>query len=702
MPIKVYELAREFKMSNTEAVKALGELGFKGLGPSSDLEDAQATTIREQLSARNGGANGANGSGTAAPGGDAGAPSAPAEAIEIPGNITIKDLADKLGVGANEIQKVLMGMGVLAALNQRLAPDAVLRIAQKLGKTVRMATAAPAPAAAPAATAPAGGPVAATPVKTAPAGPTARPAAPPRTAKPRPGPGAVGLAPRPPVVTIMGHVDHGKTTLLDAIRKTSVAAGEAGGITQHIGAYQVEVDGKRITFLDTPGHAAFSSMRARGARVTDIVVIVVAADDGVMPQTQEAIEHARAAGVPMIIAVNKTDLPDANPDRVLTDLTSYEIVPEAFGCTTPTVNISAKKGDGLQDLLETILLVSEVEVDPKADPHGKAQGTVIEAKIDKGRGAVTTVLVQQGTLRKGDVVSAGEHYGKIRTMTDDQGREVKVAGPSTPVEIVGFGSVPRAGDRLEVAKDEREARAIAERRADRDRETRLDTRSLVSLEELYRVMREGAIKELKLVIKGDVQGSVEAVRESLEKLENPEVKVRVLAAGVGPITDSDITRAAAGDAGDTEPGMVVGFNVAPAPSAERKAEQEHVTIKTYSIIYDLIDDVKESMLGLLEPIYEEAVLGHAEVRARFKLPGGRAIAGCYITDGMVRRGAKARLTRGKDLLYTGDIDTLKRIKDDVREVQSGYECGMTLRDFNDIVEGDIIECFEMRQVPREF
>ncbi len=711
MPIKVYDLAKELKMTNSEMVRLLADMGHKGQAPSNDLEDAVAAAVRQRVGGTNGtgqtpdapAADGADKTGSGGGGGVS-------DAIEIPANITIKDLADKLGVAGSEIQKVLMSMGVLAALNQRLAPDAVLRIAQKLGKTVRTAsgggpgsgsgggggsapqrTAAGAAAPSKPATAPASG------------GPAARPltggsravAVAAKHKSPH------GLAPRPPVITVMGHVDHGKTTLLDALRKTSVAAGESGGITQHIGAYQVETDGKRMTFLDTPGHAAFSAMRARGAQVTDIVVIVVAADDSIMPQTEEAIQHAREAGVPMIVAVNKIDLPDANPDRVLTDLTRYEIVPEAYGGDVPTVNISAKNGDGLNDLLENILLVSEVVVDPKADPHGKAQGTVIEAKIDKGRGAVVTVLVQQGTLRMGDVVVAGEHSGKIRTMNDDRGGKVNKAGPSTPVEIVGFGAVPSAGDRLEVVKDEKEARAVAARREQRAREERLDTRNLVTLEDLYKRMREGEAKELNLVIKGDVQGSVEAVRDSLEKLGTEEVRVRVLSAGVGPISENDILLAAADKDADTSNSLVVGFNVGPASGVEKKAEQEHVQIRTFTIIYDLIDAVKEAMVGLLEPIYEEVSLGRAEVRQLFKLPGGRQIAGCYVQDGLVRRNARARLLRGGNVIHTGDIDTLKRFKDDAREVQTGYECGMTLRDSNDIQVGDTIECFEMRQIPRE-
>ncbi len=714
MPDKVYDLAKEFKMTNTEMVNILGEMGRKNLSPSSDLDEETARAVRERMRSTNG-TNGANAA--AAPAPAAAKPAAPAaatptvsgEAIEVPANVTIKELADRLGVPPSDIQKVLMSMGVLAALNQRLAADAILRISQKLGKPVRTATATGGTATTPraAGAAPAATPATPTPsAAAAPAIPTVpRPARVPSANRPAVAKAkgtlsSAGLAPRPPVVTVMGHVDHGKTTLLDALRKTTVASGEAGGITQHIGAYQVEIDGKRITFLDTPGHAAFSSMRARGARVTDIVVLVVAADDSIKPQTEEAIKHARAANVPIVVAINKIDLPDANPEKVMTDLASIDLVPEAFGGTVQTVPISAKTGEGLPQLLETLLLVSELEVDPKANPQGNAQGVVVEARIDKGRGPVVTVLVQQGALRRGDIVVAGEHMGKIRAMTDDKGVEVKVAGPSTPVEIVGLGSVPGAGDRLEVVKDEKEARVIVARREDRNRDQRLGGPQLVSLEALYKRMREGEAKELNVVIKADVQGSVEAVRESLEGLGNDEVRVRVLHSGVGPIGESDVLLAASDKDHEQKNALVVGFNVGSGTGADKKAEQEHVQVRTYSIIYNLIDDVTQAMIDLLPPIYEENELGKAEVRALFRLPKGTVIAGCYVVDGLVRRNAKARVRRGTALLATADVDTLRRIKDDVREVQSGYECGLTLRDFNDIQAGDILECFEMRQIPR--
>jgi translation initiation factor IF-2 len=677
VPIKIFDLAKELKLSNSEIVAWLDREGFGKLTPSSDLDDVVAGQVRIKVAQ------------TASAG-----ESAVAEAIEIPENISVKDLGERLGVGAAEVQKVLMGFGVLAGLNQRLAPDAVTRIAKKLGKTVRTASTAPAPVAAPVAPPP------------PPAAPVGRPAVAP-TPVVRPRTSAVAtrgkseLVARPPVVTIMGHVDHGKTTLLDTIRKTSVTSGEAGGITQHIGAYQVERDGKRITFLDTPGHAAFSAMRARGASVTDIVVIVVAADDSIMPQTEEAIQIARDAHVPIIVAVNKIDVDGANPDRVLTDLTRYEIVPEAYGGDVPTVNISAKQGTGIDELLETILLVAEVVVDPKADPAGAVQGTIIEAKIDKGRGAVATVLVQQGTLRKGDVVVAGASFGRVRTMTDDRGGALAKAGPSTPVEIVGLGDVPEAGDRLEVAKDEKEGRAIAQRREVQLRDLRMEGGGKQTLEQLYRQLRTGPIKELNLVIKADVQGSVQAIRDSLEPLGNDEVRVRILQASVGPISESDVLLVSSDKEASEQNSLIIGFNVGTAGSVEKRAEKEHVQIRNFSIIYELIDAVKDAMLALLPPIYEEANLGKAEIRALFKLPGGRQIAGCYVTDGLIRRNAKVRVFRGRDLIHEGDIDTLKRFKDDAREVTTGYECGLTVRDHNDIAVGDVLECYELRQIQRE-
>ncbi|MDX1933148.1 MAG: translation initiation factor IF-2 [Capsulimonadales bacterium] len=707
MPVKVYDLAKELNLSNTETLTLLDRMGLKRMSPSSDLDDDTARRVRTAVAgARNGAgrpshgaSNGASSNGArpaAAPPPVAQAAPPAGETVDVPVNVTVKDLAERLGMSASELQKVLMGMGVLAALNQRLAPDAVNRIAQKLGRTVRIGTpapATPAPVASPAATGVEKAPVATGKAPTAPkAGGSKALAVQGRK---------VQEVARPPVVTIMGHVDHGKTSLLDSIRKADVASREAGGITQHIGAYQIDRDGQRITFIDTPGHAAFSSMRSRGASVTDIVIIVIAANDSIMPQTQEAIKIARDAGVPIIVAINKIDLPDSNPDQVMIDLTSHELVPEAYGGDVQTVPISAKTGQGIDDLLDTILLVSEAIVDPKADPHAKAQGTVIEAKLEKGRGPVISVLVQQGTLTQGDAVVAGASFGKIRTMTDDRGNKLSKAGPSTPVEIVGLDAVPEPGDRLEVAKDEREARRLAEERGETIRNLRLQSGGRMTLEALYKQLLSGGTKELNLVIKGDVQGSVQAVRDAVANLGNDEVRVRILSTGVGAISESDVLLAASDKDQDEKNSLVVGFNVGTANGVDKKAEQEHVRIRTFNIIYQLIDAVKEDLVALMEPIYEEATLGKAEVRALFRLPGGRSIAGSYVTDGQIRRNARARVFRGKDLLTTGDIETLKRFRDDVREVTFGYECGLTVSDFNQFEVGDVIECFEMRQVPRE-
>jgi translation initiation factor IF-2 len=635
------------------------------------------------------------------------------EPIQVIANITIREFAEKIGVPASEIQKVLMQMGVLAGLNQRLAPDAIQRIATKLGKNVAVvkpgeaatsvATSAPVATNTPVAAATT--PVEATPVVAtgAPLVPNPRKEAARAVAKAKIATGGIQSVSRPPVVTIMGHVDHGKTTLLDTIRKANVAKGEAGGITQHIGAYQVEHNGNRITFIDTPGHAAFSNMRKRGTSVTDIVIIVVAANDSVMPQTVEAIKTAKDAGVPIIVAINKVDLPEANVERVLTDLASrYDLVPEAYGGTVPTVNISAKAGTGIEDLLETIMLVAEIEVDPKADPHGKVMGTVIEAKIDKGRGPVTTVLIQQGTLRQGEVVVVGTTYGKVRGMGDERGNKLEKAGPSTPVEIIGLSSVPQAGDSLEVVRDEKIARQIAQERDTTIKEKRYNNVQRASLDDLMAQMKAGGpAKELNVVIKGDVQGSVQAIRDNLEELGNSEVRVRVLHGGVGPISESDIITASSDKDGEEKNTLVIGFNVSANRAIEEKAAKSHVTIKTYSIIYNLLDEVKEMMLNLLPPLFEEATLGTVEVRQLFRLPGGRTIAGCYVKEGSVKRNSRARLFRGKEQLTDAEIDTLKRFKDDQREVAEGYECGLTLSGYNDIIEGDRLEVYEMKQIPRE-
>ena len=499
------------------------------------------------------------------------------------------------------------------------------------------------------------------------------------------------LVPRDPVVVVMGHVDHGKTSLLDAIRKTKVTAGEAGGITQHIGAYRVEVDGKPITFLDTPGHAAFTSMRARGAQVTDIAILVVAADDGIMPQTIEAINHAKAANVPIIVAVNKMDKESANPDRVLQQLTEYELVPEEWGGETIVCNISAKFGQGIENLLEMVLLTAEV-ADLKANPNRQAKGTVIEAKLDKGRGPVATILVQNGTLHTGDVVVAGTAVGRVRAMTDDDGRKIQAAGPSVPVEIIGLGEVPGAGDIFYAVDDDRMARELVEQRKQKEKDERNKNFHKVTLDNLFASIQEGEMKELGIIVKADVQGSAEALRASLEKLSNEEVRVRVIHSAVGAINESDVMLAAASGA------IIVGFNVRPDRVATESAAAQGVDMRMYRIIYDCIEEMEQAMKGMLAPKFREAVLGHAEVRTTFRVSGVGTIAGCYVQDGKIQRSAQVRIVRDGIVIHEGILSSLKRFKDDVKEVASGYECGCGFENFNDIKEGDVFEAFVMEEI----
>ncbi|KMK77253.1 translation initiation factor IF-2 [Alkalihalobacillus pseudalcaliphilus] len=502
------------------------------------------------------------------------------------------------------------------------------------------------------------------------------------------------LRERPPVVTIMGHVDHGKTTLLDSIRHTKVTEGEAGGITQHIGAYQIETEGKKITFLDTPGHAAFTTMRARGAQVTDITILVVAADDGVMPQTKEAISHAKAAGVPIIVAVNKMDKEAANPDRVMQELTEFELVPEAWGGDTIFVNVSALNGTGIDELLEMILLVSEVE-EYKADATIAAKGTVIEAELDKGRGAVATLLVQNGSLKVGDPIVVGHTFGRVRAMVNDIGRRVKEVGPSTPVEITGLNDVPQAGDQFQVFADEKKARQIGEARYSRQREENRTENSRVSLDDLFNQIQQGEVKDINIIIKADVQGAVEAMRGSLEKIEVAGVKVKIIHTGVGAISESDIILASASNA------IVIGFNVRPDVNAKRIAEAEKVDIRLHRVIYNAIEEVEQAMKGMLDPEYQEKVIGQVEIRTTFKVSKIGTIAGSYVTEGKISRDSTVRLIRDGVVIYEGAINALKRFKDDAKEVAAGYECGITLENFNDVKEGDIIEAYIMEEIERK-
>jgi translation initiation factor IF-2 len=580
--------------------------------------------------------------------------------VTVEGPMTVGEFAKLLHREASEIIKKLLFLGVMATINQEIDTDAMELIASEYG--VELVVKEPVDEEAIDMLVEADNPE--------------------------------DLVARPPVVTIMGHVDHGKTTLLDAIRKSRVVATEAGGITQHIGAYQVEVGGRKITFLDTPGHEAFTTMRARGAQVTDITILVVAADDGVMPQTVEAINHAKAANVPIIVAVNKIDKPEANPDRVKQELTQYGLVAEEWGGDTVFVNISALKKEGLDQLLEMVLLVADLQ-DLKANPKARPRGTVIEAKLDRGRGPVATVLVQNGTLRVGDIVVAGTTYGRVRAMTNDLGKRIKEAGPSTPVEIQGLGEVPSAGDLFVVYDDERAARQLVQKRTNREKAEQMQTTARVTLDDLYRQIQEGNVKELNVIVKADVQGSVEAIVGSIEKIDVAGVRVKVIHRGVGAITESDVALANASNA------IIIGFQVRPDTNAARAAEEHKVDIRLYRVIYDVTSELESAMKGLLEPEFKEVVLGHAEVRQVFHISKVGTVAGCYVTDGKLTRDAECRLVRNGVVVYEGKLDSLKRFKDDVREVASGFECGLTLERFNDIKVGDVVEAFKMEAVKPE-
>ena len=498
------------------------------------------------------------------------------------------------------------------------------------------------------------------------------------------------LVSRPPVVVVMGHVDHGKTSLLDAVRKTNVAAGEAGGITQHIGAYTVKINGSPITFLDTPGHAAFTSMRARGAMCTDVAILVVAADDGIMPQTIEAINHAKAAKIPIVVAVNKMDKPGANPDRILTQLTEHDLVPAEWGGDTEVCRISAKTGMGIDELLETVILTAELQ-DLKANPNRAAKGTVIEARLDKARGPIATLLVQNGTLNQGDTIIAGTAVGHVRVMTDDKGKSIKHAGPSVPVEIMGLADVPEPGDAFEAVSDERMARQLVEQRRQKAKDELAKHQSKVTLENLFDQMKKGEMKELAIIVKADVQGSAEAVKANLEKLSNDEVAVRVIHSGVGAINESDILLASTANA------IIVGFNVRPDAAAAVSGQRSNVDIRLYSVIYECLEEIEAAMKGMLAPKYREVVIGHAEVRVLYKVSAIGTVAGCYVKDGKITRDAKVRVLRDNVVIYTGELGSLQRFKDSVKEVQANFECGMSIAKYNDIREGDIFECYVMEQ-----
>ncbi|MEO3679391.1 translation initiation factor IF-2 [Rheinheimera fenheensis] len=578
--------------------------------------------------------------------------------VKIGETITVAELAAKMAVKASEVIKVMMKMGAMATINQVIDQETAAIVCEEMGHKFTL---------------------------------TKENELEEAVMSDREGQGE--LEPRAPVVTVMGHVDHGKTSLLDYIRKAKVAAGEAGGITQHIGAYHVETERGMVTFLDTPGHAAFTSMRARGAKATDIVILVVAADDGVMPQTKEAIQHAKAAGVPLVVAVNKMDKPEADPERVRNELSQYNVISEEWGGDTQFVPVSAKSGMGIDDLLEAILNQAEL-LELKAVKDGLARGVVIESRLDKGRGPVASILVQEGTLKQGEIVLCGFEYGRVRAMRDENGKEIKTAGPSIPVEILGLSGVPQAGDEVTVVKDERKAREVALYRQGKFRDVKLARQQKSKLENMFANMTEGDVSELNIVLKADVQGSVEAITESLMKLSTDEVKVKIVGSGVGGITETDVTLAAASSA------IIIGFNVRADGSARKMVEDEGLDLRYYGIIYELLDEVRAAMTGMLAPEFKQQIIGLAQVRDVFRSPKFGAVAGCMVTEGVIKRNAPIRVLRDNVVIFEGELESLRRFKDDVSEVRNGFECGIGVKNYNDVREGDQIEVFEVVQVER--
>ena len=577
--------------------------------------------------------------------------------VKIPEEITVGELASRMKKTAGEVIKLLMKNGVMAGINQTIDFDTAEFVATEMGCKVEKEI-----------TVTIEERLIEDHVDT-----------------------AEELQTRAPVVVVMGHVDHGKTSTLDAIRKTSVTSGEAGGITQHIGAYTVDVNGNMVTFLDTPGHAAFTSMRARGAKSTDIAILVVAADDGIMPQTVESINHAKAAEVPIIVAINKMDKPTAHPDKIKEQLTKYDLIPEEWGGDTVIVPISAKTGQGLDDLLEMVILTAEVQ-ELKANPNRRAKGTVIEARLDKNRGPIATLLVQNGTLNQGDIVIAGTAVGRVRVMTNDKGRTVKTAGPSIPVEITGLAEVPAPGDEFNAVADERMARELVEQRKQAAKDAAANAMTKVTLDNLFARMQEGEMKELPLIVKADVQGSAEALKASLEKISNEEVRVKVIHTGVGAINESDILLASTAGA------IIVGFNVRPDSGAQASAQRAEVDMRFYRVIYDAIDEIEAAMKGMLAPKFEEVVIGHAEVRLTYKVSAVGTVCGCMVKDGKITRDAQVRVLRDNIVIHEGNVGSLQRFKDAVKEVTAGYECGMSIEKFNDLKEGDVFECFAMQEI----
>ena len=641
MSTRVDQLAKELKISNEELINKLKAFDIEVSSEEDVLEGEEFELayemIKEEVIAERG------------------------NVISISGKITVQDLANEMGKTVSEVIKELMMMGTMATINQEISFEIASLVATKFGFELT-------------------------------------------TADDSETEDEIeklmeieedkeeDLKPRPPVVTVMGHVDHGKTSLLDAIRKTNVTKGEAGGITQHIGASEVKINGQKIVFLDTPGHEAFTSMRARGAQVTDIAILVVAADDGIMPQTVEAINHAKAAEVPLIVAINKIDKDGANPDRVKQELSEHGLLVEDWGGDVIAVPVSAKKNIGIDHLLEMVLLVAEME-ELKANPDKRAVGTVIEAQLDKGRGPVATVLVQGGTLRVGDPIVAGVASGKVRAMINSKGKRVKVAGPSTAVEILGLSDVPQGGDQFVEVPSDKVARSIAEKRQQQQREEMLKSSQRLSLDDLFNQMNDG-LKELNIVIKADVQGSVQAVKQSLERLSNDEVQVKAIHGGVGAITDTDVLLAAASNA------IIIGFNVRPVSGAESLAEKENVDMRTYTIIYKAIEDIQAAMCGMLDPDIVDEDTGKAEIRETYRISGVGTVAGCYVTNGKIYRNCKARIVRDGIIVHECELATLRRFKDDVKEVAEGYECGMSFVNYNDIKEGDIVEAYITKEVER--
>ncbi len=649
--VRVYEIAKQLNISNKELIDIINDLGLNVRNHMSALEEEDQKLIMDLFNEKNKPDNQEQ---------TVQEEEQEVKIIKIPAKITVKSLAEKLEKQSSEIVKILMKKGIMANINEEIDFKTATEIAESFDVLTDKEQEVD--------------------ILEEVFGTEQD--------------DEKDLIERPPIVVVMGHVDHGKTSLLDVIRHSSVTASEAGGITQHIGAYTVQINGKNITFLDTPGHEAFTAMRMRGAQVTDIAILVVAADDGVMPQTVEAINHAKAANVDIIVAINKIDKPGANPDRVKQELSEYGLLTEDWGGQTICVPVSALKKQGIDTLLEMVLLVAEMK-ELKANPNRAARGTIIEAQLDKGRGPVATVLVQNGTLKVGDPIVVGTTFGKIRAMTDDKGRKVKKATPSTPVEILGLSEVPFAGDTFYVAKSEKQARQLSETVIAKGRLDMIKfTPNKVSLDDLFTQIQAGNVKDLNIVVKADVQGSVEALKQSLEKLSNQEIRIRIIHGGVGAITESDVMLAA------TSSAIIIGFNVRPETSAKSYAEEQKVDIRLYRIIYNAIEDIEAAMKGMLEPLYKERVIGHAEIRQTFKASNVGTIGGSYVLDGKFERNCKVRIIRNNIVVYEGELESLKRFKDDVKEVKEGFECGLLFNKYNDIKIGDQVEAFVMDEIPR--